>query len=1542
MIRKYREGIKRTLCFFLTAGVFLGGFFHPAFAGEVPEKETEKLAVFSEEEIEWIAEKAVTEEPVSEEFVTEEPVSQETKIQETKVQETECVEVTSLREMARAVEKEEPEEMEDFSGKCLIAPEDVKPEEFELCAERILTGCGLAVLFYDSEEKAGDDYKKLKEQGVSVEINARVKTCGEAEVSFEKELKPVSFKGEEDTKKGAEVTVVVLDSGYDFASLGDARIKGGMDFTGENTIADRNGHGTAMASVLLMNTPDEIKVMPVKVADETGDTTVLHMYMGIRYAMEQGADIINISMSAYKSAHSKILEDVVKEASSRGIFVVASAGNQGEDLSGYTPANIKDAVTVAAVGSDKVREAYSNYGTGVDYCAYGSLEVKGISGQKITAKGTSVSAAIVSSLLAWVKSQNPQKSRDEILGILDSLGEDLGEKGEDIYYGRGFLTFDFLKAGETEGEEPEKLPELLRCTWKNLSDEDLNKLILDAPDIYKKRFLDHMTKEQRQELLGRKHILFNQNHGAVMQEVSENGRFGEEKRFQGTLYQYLYSDFFKEFHVNGSASNEHNGASQTIHISARSKGSYFVNLTTSQNKTPARLYVWVNGYTSNPSSKYTIHAEGTNAGAFDFSKISVSAKASGPLNEIMVGDIKVKKTRHTTLKDKYQTRSYVKGDPDYKEDESGDGGLGGFGKPGSDACDKESQKFSFRFTHNDGEHSSSNGSYALTYQLNYGGNHGTTPGNWGEWKTLEQNTCLRNGKKVHSRELICSHCKKTVRTELKEEMIPAHGHSFPSGAWNYETCPSSGISQGVRYEQCTYHCGEEGWRKSYQYLNEIYYRAMDSQGNYPGDYTLHESKYYPAGAVVSGYVSQDREGKTNHRAYVLPESTAPAFARRQYVDIPRKEYTVRYDGNGADSGEIKEQKVYFGQTFSLMPNGFSKTGYDFLGYSRNPQGEGDTFAGGQKINENLTWEDFGVVTLYARWQPCIYKITLDSQGAFAPGTGEVYQKYGKYYSKEKGKESPFENGRIVIPQKNRPEETLFGGERRQKFVGYFTEENGKGHAMVKEDGTLIPDIGGSRDYRYFTRDARVYACYKDMNAIQFSDNLSEKDKRVLGEGENILPKTKWKEQGRDITVFFEGAEVSHKDFKKVYRFLGWSLTPEISGMEELVLSPEKTSFVFREDEDVTLYAQWDSSFCIAYMGNAQTLGEDYLEQVESAGEKYTFRGNDLEYFKKEVEKETVDIATGEEKDKEGKICKEIVPYSFQGWSMFCDKKQQEENKKYTKEEGEVEGREILLDGVNTSEVLPGKGLTFGVLASDFVNPTLDLQGEDVPYINMFAVWDEFPQIKAGDLYFSLKEAQSGKLTQEYLLGLAEATDKELEGVTDEKGTISCGEDRKHHSTFLILDYRAEDFTEAEEDMSMTITYYARDAVGNETKKMVTVHLADTFPRKCESGNVRFISQEHVDTLSENSVWRTEEYASILKRTLNNHKTGEEYTKPSAAEQIFGAKPVKKPGSGTWERVQQVWQFTHEQVLLAQEFLEQRGIQSSQQAFLQEFGSCRVQ
>ncbi|MCM1257532.1 MAG: S8 family serine peptidase [Roseburia sp.] len=1563
---KYKKWSRKAVCFFLSAGLFFGIFQKPLLAGEVAQKEVENISdlqrqkdaeffVHEREQQDKVVLKSRQQEFQEEKSVQEEPETQEA---EEPATEAECVEVSSLTELVLAVNEQGQEEMEDFSGKSLLVLGDIDLENMELLASGVLRGYGLTVLIYDTENAAREEFKTLKKKGMAVEINAMVDVCGDIEVSAVKENGvDGNGKKEEGKKEGGQneresVTVAVLDSGYDAASFGDLRIKGGIDFTGENDIADRNGHGTAMAGIVLCNTKDEINVMPVKVADETGFTTVLHMYMGMRYAMEQGADIINISMSAYKSAHSGILEETVKEASEKGIMVVVSAGNQGEDTKNYTPANIRDAVTVSSAGSDKVRASYSNYGETVDYCAYGAVELTGISGQKVTATGTSVSAAIVSSLMAKVKSRNPGMKGEELLGFLDSMAEDLGDAGTDIYYGRGFLTFDSVQAKEDE-KVKEELPGLLTCEWRSLSDDALNELILEAEDIYKKRFLDDMSKEEREELLGRKDILYNHKHGAVVVPMSEDCVLGEEKRFEGTLYEYLYSELFKEFQVNGSAQKEHDGANQTIHISARSKGDYFVNLTTSQNKTSARLYVWVNGYSANPTSKYILHAEGTDAGAFAFSDISVSANGSGDLNDITVGGIKVSKAKHTTLKDKYQTRTYVIGDPDYKEDETGDGGLGGFIKPESDSCSENSQKFSFKFTHNDGEHSSSNGNYALTYQLNYSGVHDTTSGKWGKWTTLEDNTCLKNGKKVHSRELTCNHCKKVVKTESKEEKIPAHGHLFAEGVWSYDTCPVTGIPQGVRYQQCTYNCGEAGWRINYQYLNEIYYHVMDSEGRYPSDYTLYASSYYPGGAVVPGYTYDDAEGKTNHRITVLPECTAPEYALRQYVDVSRKEYTVTYNGNGSDGGNMQEQRVYFGQEFSLPQNGFSKTGFDFAGFSLEKEGKGEIFSEGQKIAKNLTGEDFGVVTIYAQWRPHTYRITLDSQGAFSQGTKEVYQKYGQYYSKEKDREVSFANNKIVVPEKARADESLMGKERKQKFAGYFTEKGGKGYAMIKEDGSLISNIKSSGNYRYFTKDATVYACYQDMSAIQFSDNLTPVDRKVVGEGETILPKTKWKEHGKDLTVFYEGAEVFCKEFKAIYRLLGWSLTPEISGEEELVLSPEKTSYTFTGEEDVTLYAQWDSSYNLAYIGNTQTRGTDYLQPVKAAVDKYTFCGNEKEetelpegegigYFEKEVEKETFDIVSGEAKDKDGNLYREVIPYSFQGWSMFSDKKEQEKNKQYKREEGERESREILLDAVTAAKETEGRGLTFGVPASEFGNLETSLLGEKTPCVNLFAIWDEFPQIKASDLYFSTEEARSGRLTQDYLLGLAEATDRELEGITDEKGTMHHGEDAANDTSFVIIDYREEDFTGAEGSMSFTVTYVARDAVGNETRKTVTVHLIDTTAKNYDKGKVRFISKEHIDTLGEKSVWRTEEYSAILERALKNRKRGEEYTSPSALEQLFGAKAVKKPGSGTWDTVLQVWKFTHSQVLEAQNFMADSGIKGSQQAFLDKFGFCRVQ
>ena len=71
------------------------------------------------------------------------------------------------------------------------------------------------------------------------------------------------------------------------------RIAQGVDLTASSTVQDVNGHGTAMANIILEHTQECVMVLPVKTADENGRTSALRLYLGIRYAIEHGADVIS-------------------------------------------------------------------------------------------------------------------------------------------------------------------------------------------------------------------------------------------------------------------------------------------------------------------------------------------------------------------------------------------------------------------------------------------------------------------------------------------------------------------------------------------------------------------------------------------------------------------------------------------------------------------------------------------------------------------------------------------------------------------------------------------------------------------------------------------------------------------------------------------------------------------------------------------------------------------------------------------------------------------------------------------------------------------------------------------------------------------------------------------------------------------------------------------------------------------------------------------------------------------------------------------------
>ena len=146
--------------------------------------------------------------------------------------------------------------------------------------------------------------------------------------------------------------------------------------------------------------------------------------------------------------------------------------------------------------------------------------------------------------------------------------------------------------------------------------------------------------------------------------------------------------------------------------------------------------------------------------------------------------------------------------------------------------------------------------------------------------------------------------------------------------------------------------------------------------------------------------------------------------------------------------------------------------------------------------------------------------------------------------------------------------------------------------------------------------------------------------------------------------FWEGENLA--DF---YRFKGYSLTPRIKNENEIVLSRDKAACTFTADQDVTLYAQWDTSFRVAYIGNGQSEGENRIDETGDLTEKYTFRAN---HFCKTVQKEVKDIASGQMQDESGKPYMETVPYSFQGFSMVKEADEQKKYAVYQKEDGGYE------------------------------------------------------------------------------------------------------------------------------------------------------------------------------------------------------------------------------------------------------------------------------
>lgn len=154
--------------------------------------------------------------------------------------------------------------------------------------------------------------------------------------------------------------VAVIDTG---ANVGAVQ---SVNFTSSEKDGDENGHGTSMVKKIMDNADGKATVVSLKAINDDGRGLLTDVYQAVRWAIDNNVDVINMSICAYDDGNQEIFKEIIKEAISKGITVVASAGNYNSNVKSYVPANIDGVITVGAYKENEDGSAekadFSNYG----------------------------------------------------------------------------------------------------------------------------------------------------------------------------------------------------------------------------------------------------------------------------------------------------------------------------------------------------------------------------------------------------------------------------------------------------------------------------------------------------------------------------------------------------------------------------------------------------------------------------------------------------------------------------------------------------------------------------------------------------------------------------------------------------------------------------------------------------------------------------------------------------------------------------------------------------------------------------------------------------------------------------------------------------------------------------------------------------------------------------------------------------------------------------------------------------------------------------
>ncbi|HEY9800904.1 MAG TPA: S8 family peptidase [Leptolyngbyaceae cyanobacterium] len=254
---------------------------------------------------------------------------------------------------------------------------------------------------------------------------------------------------------GEGVTVAVIDTGVDYNHqdlrnniwTNTREIAGnGIDDDGNgyvddtngwnfndnnNNTFDDNGHGTHVSGLIagendgvgVTGVAYNSKIMSVKVLDASGSGSYDAIASGIRYAVDNGAKVVNLSLGGDYS--NQTLQSAIEYADSKGVVVVMASGNDGRSRPGY-PARYADKSGIA-VGAVDANGEFTNFSnrSGNNQMAYVTAPGDNIysstpDNQYEYKSGTSMATPYVSGVVSLMLSANPNLTVAQIRDIITS------------------------------------------------------------------------------------------------------------------------------------------------------------------------------------------------------------------------------------------------------------------------------------------------------------------------------------------------------------------------------------------------------------------------------------------------------------------------------------------------------------------------------------------------------------------------------------------------------------------------------------------------------------------------------------------------------------------------------------------------------------------------------------------------------------------------------------------------------------------------------------------------------------------------------------------------------------------------------------------------------------------------------------------------------------------------------------------------------------------------------------------------------------------